>query len=175
MSKLVLEVFPDYSMLLVCDSKKWYGNIVEMEARVINLTLNNCTSIMEHKKGRTSSCYPCSALLGLCFPHFFSTPGQNPKLLTISLVSQHFLGNDLATDLDRPDAAGDQPHHPLLLTRQSCACVTGNIDLMWATQLYSHLSLKHARPELAPTFSTSSLNTILQRSLSPLAWTCSTP
>ena len=45
-SQLVLDIFPDHSMLLFCDSKKWYGNAAEIVARVINLAPNNCTSNM---------------------------------------------------------------------------------------------------------------------------------
>jgi hypothetical protein len=78
-SKLVLEVFPDYSTLLFCDSKKWYGNVVEMVARVINLTPNNCTSIMEHKKEEKFVLLSSLSSSGFVFPTLFLHPRADPQ------------------------------------------------------------------------------------------------
>ena len=49
-SQLVLEVFPTHSVLLFCDSKKRCENVSELVARVISLSPDTATSIMEHKQ-----------------------------------------------------------------------------------------------------------------------------
>jgi len=49
-SQLVLEVFPEHSVLLFCDSKKRCENVSEMVAKVISISCDKKNSIIEFKQ-----------------------------------------------------------------------------------------------------------------------------